>query len=229
MRIAPEPVPRLSSWIAISLAGAVRRLTTRAPMAAASDLIICEYCDAVYERQPLQRHQRALCVRCGGVLHRHNAMSVQQRLALALTGAVLLAFANSYPVMTISMQGLSNSATLWDAVMILSSGPITFIALVTALAIILAPALQVALLIWVLGFALAGHRAPAFAGCMRWLESLRPWSMLEVCLLGTMVAVIKLAGLLDVIPGIGLVAMAALSVLIIYIAGKDIRDLWERV
>lgn len=198
-------------------------------MATASDLIICEYCDAVYERQPLQRHQRAVCLRCGGVLHRHNALSVQQRLALALTGAVLLAFANAYPVMTISMQGLSNSATLWDAVLILSSGPITFIALVTGLAIIFAPALQVSLLLWVLSFALAGRRAPAFAFCMRWLEALRPWSMLEVCLLGTMVAVIKLAGLLDVIPGIGLVAMAALSVLIIAIAGKDIRDLWERI
>lgn len=53
--------------------------------------------------------------------------------------------------------------------------------------------------------------------------------MLEVCLLGAMVAVIKLAGLLDVIPGIGLLALAALSMLIIHIAGKDIRDLWVQV
>ncbi|MBD9629610.1 paraquat-inducible protein A [Pseudomonas sp. PDM19] len=198
-------------------------------MSTSSDLIICEYCDAVYRREPLQRHQRALCERCGGVLHRHNALTIQQRLALAITGALLLAFAHSYPVMTISMQGLSNSATLWDSVMILSSGSITLIALVVALAIILAPVLQITLLIWVLAFAQAGRRAPAFAFSMRWLEALRPWSMLEVCLLGTMVAVIKLAGLLDVIPGIGLLAMAALSVLILYIAGKDIRELWERV
>lgn len=198
-------------------------------MSTSSDLIICEYCDAVYRREPLQRHQRALCERCGGVLHRHNALTIQQRLALAITGAILLAFAHSYPVMTISMQGLSNSATLWDSVMILSSGSITLIALVVALAIILAPVLQITLLIWVLAFAQAGRRAPAFAFSMCWLEALRPWSMLEVCLLGTMVAVIKLAGLLDVIPGIGLLAMAALSVLILYIAGKDIRELWERV
>jgi paraquat-inducible protein A len=64
---------------------------------------------------------------------------------------------------------------------------------------------------------------------MRCLEGLRPWSMLEVGLLGALVAVIKLAGLLEVIPGIGLVALAALSMLIIYIAGRDIRDLWEQV
>lgn len=35
-------------------------------MPQARDLIICEYCDAVYARAPLQRHQRALCVRCSG-------------------------------------------------------------------------------------------------------------------------------------------------------------------
>jgi paraquat-inducible protein A len=198
-------------------------------MSRPQNLIICEYCDAVYERAPVQRHQRALCPRCGGVLYRHTNLSVQQRLALSVTGAVLLVFANLYPVMTIGMQGLSNSATLWDSVLVLSSGSITFIALVMALAIIFAPVLQITLLCWVLSFAMAGRRAPGFALCMRCLEGLRPWSMLEVCLLGALVAVIKLAGLLDVIPGIGLIALAALSMLIIYIAGRDIRDLWEQV
>lgn len=198
-------------------------------MSRTDELIICEYCDAVYQRAPLRTHQRALCVRCGGVLQRHVALTIEQRLALSLTGAVLLAFANFYPVMTIGMQGIHNSATLWDSVLILSSGTITFIALVMALAIIIAPVLQVTLLIWLLGFALCGRRAPAFAPCMRALEGVRPWSMLEVCLLGTLVAVIKLAGLLEVIPGIGLVALAALSMLLIYVAGRDIRDLWGQV
>lgn len=198
-------------------------------MVQARDLIICEYCDALYQRTTLERHQRALCPQCGGVLYRPCNLTIQQRLALGVTGGVLLIFANCYPVMTISMQGLTNSATLWDSVQILSSGSITFIALVMALAIIFAPVLQIALLCWLLGFALAGRRAPGFATCMRALEALRPWSMLEVCLLGAMVAVIKLAGLLEVIPGIGLLALAALSMLIIYIAGRDIRDLWERV
>lgn len=198
-------------------------------MGQTSDLIICEYCDTLYQRTSLGRHQRALCPQCGGVLSRHCNLTIQQRLALSVTGGVLLIFANFYPVMTISMQGLSNSATLWDSVQILSSGSITFIALVMALAIIFAPILQIGLLCWLLSFALAGQRAPGFAICMRGLEALRPWSMLEVCLLGAMVAVIKLAGLLEVIPGIGLLALAALSMLIIYIAGRDIRDLWEQV
>lgn len=154
---------------------------------------------------------------------------MQQRLALSVTAGVLLVFANAYPVMSISLQGLQHSATLWDSVVALSDGPITFMALVAGIAIIVAPIIQVCLLTWVLVFALGGKRSPAFGFCMRWLESLRPWSMLEVCLLGAMVAVFKLAGLLDVVPGIGLAALAALSILMIKIAGRDIRGLWDRL
>lgn len=198
-------------------------------MATNNRLIICEYCDAVYQRAPLERHEKAFCHCCGGVLERFDSTTLQQRMALAVTAAVLLCFANFYPLMSIKMQGLHNAATLWDSVQALSHGAITLIALVAAVAIILAPLVQTLLLVWVLIFALRLKRAPGFRFCMRWLEALRPWSMLEVCLLGALVAVVKLAGLLDVIPGIGLAALAFLSVLMIKVAGKDIRSLWEIV
>ncbi len=183
----------------------------------------------MYEKAVLGKHQKTSCVRCGGVLERFNGLTVEQRLALTFTAAMLWLFANFYPVMSISMKGLKNSATLWDSVLALSQGPITFIAMVAAIAIIIAPAFQLVLLIWVLSFALGGQRAPGFKLSMRWLETLRPWSMLEVCLLGAMVAVFKLAGLLDVLPGIGLFALAVLSLMMIRIAGRDIRDLWDIV
>lgn len=196
-------------------------------MATTDQLIICEHCDCVYEKATLAKHQKTLCTRCGGVLQRYNGLTTEQRLALTLTALMLWIFANFYPVMSISLQGLKNSATLWDSVLALSLGPITFIAMVAAIAMIIAPIIQLVLLIWVLGYALGHRRAPAFKFCMRWLETLRPWSMLEVCLLGAMVAVIKLAGFLDVLPGIGLIALAILSLMMIRIAGRDIRDLWD--
>lgn len=196
-------------------------------MASTDQLIICEHCDCVYEKVELAKHQKTLCVRCGAVLQRYNNLSVEQRLALSFTAAMLWLFANFYPVMSISMKGLKNSATLWDSVLALSQGPITFMAMVAAISIIIAPAFQLVLLIWVLSFALASRRSPGFKLCMRWLEKLRPWSMLEVCLLGAMVAVFKLAGMLDVIPGIGLFALAVLSLLLIRIAGRDVRELWD--
>ena len=195
----------------------------------ANQQIICEHCDCVYEKVTLAKHQKALCVRCSGVLQRYNGLSVQQRLALTVTAAVLWTFANFYPVMSISLQGLKNSATLWDSVAHYRIKLFVLAALLAAISIIIAPVFQLLLLTWVLSFALSGRRSPAFKLCMRWLEALRPWSMLEVCLLGAMVAVFKLAGMLDVIPGTGLFALAALSLLLIRIAGRDVRDLWDTV
>ena len=51
--------------------------------------------------------------------------------------------------------------------------------------------------------------------------------MVEVCLLGMLVASIKLSHLLQVIPGAGIWATAALMVLITLIANRDIHRLWE--
>jgi len=194
-----------------------------------SDLIICEHCDSLYESHPLARGETALCLRCGAVLGRAHRLTIEQLLALTIGAAAVCAFANYFPVISISMQGLSNQVTLWQSVEALAQGRITLIALVAGLAIIFAPLLQITLLFWVLVHAHKGVIAPGFKSCMRALEHLRPWSMLEVCLLGILVAIVKLSGMLDVHPGLGLWAMAMLMVLIILIAGKDIRRLWTEL
>jgi len=192
-------------------------------------LIICEHCDSVYLRPVLARRQTAHCLRCGALLERGRHLNTDQLLALTLAAAILFLFANAFPIMQIGLQGLSNEATLWGTVEALAYGRITPIALVTGLSIIFAPGLQIILLAWVLVHARSGRVAPGFRACMRALEHLRPWSMLEVCLLGILVAIIKLAGMLEVHPGIGLWAMAILTILILLIAGRDVRGLWDEL
>lgn len=192
-------------------------------------LLICEHCDSLYERAPLKRRQAAYCQRCGALLERGGGFSIEQLLALAIAAAILYIFANIFPVIQIRMEGLTNEASLWQSVEALAQGRITLIALVAGLAIIFAPGLQIMLLVWVLAFAYRRRIAPGFRLCMRTLEHLRPWSMLEVCLLGILVSIIKLSGMLNVHPGAGLWAMGMLTVLIILIANRDIRRLWDEL
>lgn len=191
--------------------------------------IICEHCDAVYAPVPLLSGQKSLCQRCGGVLERGQGLSIQQLFALSVTALILFLFANIFPVISISLKGLANAATLWQSVEALAQGQISLIAAVAGLCIILAPGLQILLLCWLLSYANVGLRAPGFKACMRTLEQLRPWSMLEVCLLGILVAIVKLGGMLSVHPGLGLWALAMLTVLIILISGKSIRRLWTEL
>lgn len=202
-------------------------MSTEAPHDQPPGLIICEHCDSLYEIAPLRAGESAYCLRCRALLGRGQRMSLEQWLALTVAAAVLFVLANIFPVISISMKGLSNEVTLWQSVEALAQGRITLIALVAGLSIIFAPLLQIVLLLWVLLHAQRGVIAPGFKACMRALEHLRPWSMLEVCMLGILVAIIKLSGMLDVHPGVGLWAMAMLMVLILLIANRNIRRLWD--
>lgn len=194
-----------------------------------SELVICEYCDSVYQRPELARHEQALCTRCGGLLARPHLLHVDHLLALCVTAIMLVVFLSFYPVLVIQTQGQVHSATLFDAVWALTKGPTELMALVAGFSVIGVPFIQVGLLTWLLGFAHLRRRAPGFRACMRILDTLSPWSMLEVFLLGALVAVFKITGRIEVLPTIGLLALAGLSLLIIGMAGRDVHRLWDEL
>jgi paraquat-inducible protein A len=190
------------------------------------NLVVCEHCDSVYRRRPLMPRELARCPRCAAVLYGANRLDIDRWLALTIGAAIVFCMANVCPVVRISLQGLHNEATLWQSAAALAHGTTGLIAIPTALVVIVIPFLQIALLAWVLGFARAGRRAPGFAPAMRMLVVLRPWSMVEVALLGILVAIIKLASFVQVAPGAGIWATAALMVLLPLIASRDVQWLW---
>jgi paraquat-inducible protein A len=191
------------------------------------DLIACEHCDSVYHRRTLWPGETARCGRCGAVLYRASRLDADRWLALTIAAAIAFVIANTCPVVRVSLQGLHNEATLWQSAAALAHGPIAVIAVPTVMSIIVVPFLQISVLAWVLAHVRAGRRAPGFVLAMRLLDAMRPWSMVEVCLLGILVAVIKLSHFLHVAPGPGIWAAAALMVLITVIANRNIHDLWD--
>ena len=193
------------------------------------DLVACEHCDTVSRRVALQRHQVARCARCDAVLYRFNRLSVDQWLALTVAAAIAFVIANISPVIRISFEGQHNETTLWGSITALAHGTPAPIAVPAAMAVIVVPFLQIAALIWLLGYARFGRRAPGFAPLMRLLVALRPWSMVEVLLLGILVTIVKLSSDLEVAPGAGIWATVALTLLIAAVASRDVHQLWEVV
>jgi paraquat-inducible protein A len=191
--------------------------------------VVCEHCDSVYQRVALGNGQVARCERCLALLYRASGLDVERWLALTITAAIMFMIANLCPLVRISLQGLHNEATLWQSAAALAHGPAALIAVPAALSIIVVPFLQIALLGWILAFARSKRRPPGFAPAMRMLVLLRPWSMVEVCMLGILVAIIKLSSFLEVAPGPGIWAMAVLMVLITIIANRDVHWLWDMV
>jgi paraquat-inducible protein A len=80
---------------------------------------------------------------------------------------------------------------------------------------------------------LAARRTPVphwAAEMLRWLSHLQVWSMLEVVMLGVLVALTKIAQLATVDPGIGMYGFSAAILLIPAIMSNfDRRELWQKV
>ncbi|WP_092947140.1 paraquat-inducible protein A [Roseateles sp. YR242] len=189
----------------------------------------CEHCDTLYRRPQLAGNEVARCEVCNAVLLRANRLTLDQWLALTVAAAITFLIANFRPVVLINFQGAHNESTVWGAVIALAQRPTAPIAVPLALTLIVVPLLQISSLLWVLGFARTGRRPPGFELLMRLLVGLRPWSMVEVCLLGILVAMIKLSDVVAVTLGAGTWAMAVLTALIAIIASRDMHWLWDLV
>jgi paraquat-inducible protein A len=90
-----------------------------------------------------------------------------------------------------------------------------------------------AFLLFMVILLLAARRTPPppwVAEMLRWTHHFEMWSMLEVMMLGIMVALIKIAEVASVEAGIGMYAVFALMVFIPSILVTfDARELWNRV
>ena len=75
------------------------------------------------------------------------------------------------------------------------------------------------------------NRVPwLMAPMFRFAGSLQPWSMMEVFLIGIIVALVKLLGMAQIVPGIALWSFALLIVtLAAAAANMDSRVVWDRV
>jgi paraquat-inducible protein A len=190
------------------------------------DLVTCAGCDQTHARRALSSTEWARCRRCGSTLERGRRFSISTWLALTLTAAILMVFANAFPVAIISLGGLESEATVWQSVVALAAGPGAPVAVAAGMIAIGVPALQVLTLLWVLSFAMAGRSCPYFVPAMRVLRASKPWGMIDVCLLAILVALVKLSGFLHVVAGIGIAAIVVLAPLMAVITNRNDGDLW---
>ena len=175
-----------------------------------SSLIVCHACDLVHRRDVIPDNARVRCVRCRAELYRTNSASLDTAVALGVTAAVLLLLSNAYPLVALQLNGSVRETTLVGAAIGLYAqgyAPVAALVLLTAL---LVPLFQISGLLYVLLPLRVNRRAPGQNEMFRALTYLRPWAMSEVFVLGALVALVKLAALAEVIPGVSLYAYGAL-------------------
>lgn len=190
-------------------------------------LAICAHCDAVHRRRPLPPRGHAYCTRCGNELYASGRTHLEAWLALAAASAIAYLVANLNPIVEIELRGESTRASLFDALLATWYGGAPPVAVLAAACAFLFPLLRIGVELFVLANLQAGRRPAQLGRSMRVLQALRPWSMVEVFMLGVIVSLVKLGGQTTVIPGPGLAGFAVLTVLLTLLATFDTHSLWD--
>jgi paraquat-inducible protein A len=192
-------------------------------------LVVCEQCAMAHRWQPLDPGAVGRCVRCEATLGRGHRFHLPTVLALTLTAAVVFCIGLCTDVLTLEFRGVSHAATLPQAIAEIWGEGYEVIATVAALTALVAPALFIALRLYVL-IPLSYGRVPAgFALCVRALRHADEWNMVEVFTIGVLLSLVRLASLADAAPGPGLFALGAVTILFAAIETAGTKHLWWQV
>jgi len=193
-------------------------------------LVACPDCDLLQRLPVLAPGASARCPRCDEELWRHREDGLDRTLAFALAAAFLYLLASSFPMLGLSVAGRQASTTVLGGAQQLWRDGREIVAVLVLFTALVAPALQIGTMLAVV-LGARRPRAPAWVGMtLRFQPAARTWSMIEVMMVGVLVALIKIAELATVIPGIALYALGALIfVLAAMQASFDPKEVWERI
>ena len=190
----------------------------------------CEDCGQFQIVPALTPGTRASCFRCDAVLRQTRVDPFGLPIALNLAALMLFFLGSAMTLLSVSTAGQHHVATLFSGPESLrASGmwELAILVMVTTVAIPLARVLCT--LTVLLGLRLA--RPPrTLRMIFAWAEHLRPWSMVEIYLLGVFVAFVKLGAMVQIDLGVALYALAGLMV--VMVAGDVFLDdhaVWEEI
>ncbi len=193
-------------------------------------LIACHECDLVLSIPPIPERATARCVRCGSVLLRSKPNSVHRTIAFVLAGLVLFAVACSFPFLGMEEAGIVQESGLITGVYNLYRQGMTELATLVLLTCVVVPLVQMLGLLYVLVPLTREGRARYAVPVFRWYLRLRPWGMMEVFLIGILVALVKLGKMATIVPGLSVAAFGLLVlVLAAAVSALDPHVVWERL
>jgi paraquat-inducible protein A len=175
-----------------------------------SSVIVCSSCDLAHRAGVAPQSAGTRCARCRAPLQRPENGNIDTAIALAVCALVLFCLSNAYPLVEIQASGTTRTATLVGAALgLYSQGHVGLSALVF-ITTVLGPFLQIASLLYLLIPLRRARRAPGQNTVFRLLTQVRPWTFIEVFMLGVLVALVRLVAYARVIPGVALWACALL-------------------
>ncbi|MFV0439055.1 MAG: paraquat-inducible protein A [Desulfopila sp.] len=191
--------------------------------------IACHDCDLVQTiPAELPVEATVACIRCGCVLVQTKKDSINRTLAWTIAAAVLYMVAISFPFLGMRSGAILRETALLSGVkQLFVQGQIVLSSLVLLTCVVI-PLLQMAVLLYIFVPLKLARRPPHGMAVFRIFRYCGPWSMMEIYMLGILVAMVKLGKMATIIPGIAVVAFGMLVfVLAFAVSAIDRHLVWE--
>ena len=193
-------------------------------------LVACHECDALSRIAALAPGATARCGCCGAVLLRHPKGGLTRVIALYSAAFVLWLLANAFPFLTLEIQGREEVTNILGASLALYREGMGQLAVVVFITTILGPVLLITSTLYVTFSVHSRRRLPFARSLLNWISDLEPWVMLDVFMLGVLVAFVKLGNMATMHVGLSLYAFVGL--ILVSAAASSAFDphlLWQQL
>jgi paraquat-inducible protein A len=177
------------------------------------DLIACHECDALQHLPALLPGQSARCRVCNARLLRNPAGGLDRPISLFSAALILLVLANSFPFLVLEIKGRFEFTTIIGASRALYHAGMGEVGVVVFITSIVAPGLLVGSSLYTLLSVRYRLALPGSRLALSWISHLQPWGMLDVFMLGVLVAFVKLGNMATMHLGISMYAFIGLIVM----------------
>lgn len=192
--------------------------------------LVCHECDALLSMPRVRPGQKVVCPRCGCTLYRCRRDPVNRGLALSLTALILFVPANFLPIMTLDMLGLQNADTLYKGTVQLYVQGYWWMALLVFVCSMLAPLTEFLLITGICILVKLQRFNRTLIALLKVQSHVTRWGMLEVFMLGILVAYIKMIDIGQIQLGVGLLCFSGLLLATTLNAVLfDTHVIWEQV
>ena len=178
-----------------------------------SGVVECPCCGCFQRLSELKPGTQARCCRCGQGLDRRNRTSpIATPLAFCISSLALYLAMLASTLMMLDLYGRQRTVNILTGPMELLHEGWGSIAALVAVVTILMPGVVVVMMLMILTGALRPRLPFWVPHLLKWYELLRPWSMVEVYILGVFVAYTKLVDMAYVEVGTAVFLVAGLMV-----------------
>lgn len=190
----------------------------------------CSDCGAFVHKIKLRNGYNLSCPLCGAVLAKAKNNSINKTLAFSFSGLILFIPTCFLPVLKLNILGISGDCTMLKGVIQMFGNGFWWMSFIVFFCSVLAPLAVFLLLLFISASVKFNYYTRTLKKALKLYQILNKWIMLDVYMLGILIAYIKMKEFGDLSAGVGLycfigvLLIANLTTMIF-----DRRLVWEKI